>query len=236
MRPQAKARAGATAVATAHTPEFDADRLIASFRLRAYSEARRRQRQAGAADDDAHWGAVASLIARRAGERPDEENSSTRIEFDATVAHGREALGARAPIRFFEVDPLDEVERDSRPETTTLPAAVLRRRPSIMAPPFSPKPKLKPLTPPAQSAKPPSQTGRRALSACACSISRGGRSSSGSRPISDSARLPCPEARQPRRQCEGVDQSQLPSRVRSPWGHGHNQRANSPQAKANKRQ
>jgi hypothetical protein len=110
MRPQAKARAVATAVATAHTPESDADRLIASFRLRAYSEARRRQRQAGAADDDAHWGAVASLIARRAGERPDED-SSAGIEFDATVARGREALGARAPIRFFEVDPLDELER-----------------------------------------------------------------------------------------------------------------------------
>jgi hypothetical protein len=108
--PAAGAVAGELAVETAETPEADAYRLIASFRLRAYSEARRRQRQARAADSAAHWAAVASLIARRAGERPAIE-SPTRTELAAGAASRRENLGAPAPVRFFEVDPLDELER-----------------------------------------------------------------------------------------------------------------------------
>ena len=103
-----KARAEETAVDSGETLESDANRLIASFRLRAYSEARRRQRQAGAYEAAAHWGQVAGLIARRAGERRGDE-SSTRTELD--VACRGEALGARPPVRFFEVDPLDELER-----------------------------------------------------------------------------------------------------------------------------
>ena len=43
-------------------------------------------------------------------ERHDDE-SSTRTELDANVARGGGALGARPPVRFFEVDPLDELER-----------------------------------------------------------------------------------------------------------------------------
>ena len=91
------------------TPEADADQLIASFRVRAYSEARRRQRQAQATDAAKHWGDVARLIARRAGEQRDAQPS--RTEGDIDLADGREDLPARRPIRFFEVDPLDELER-----------------------------------------------------------------------------------------------------------------------------
>jgi hypothetical protein len=110
MAPAVSARAGGTAVESAETPESDADRLTASFRLRAYSEARRRQRQVGTSEAAAHWAQVANLIARRAGERRGDE-SSTRTELNANVACGGGALGARPPVRFFEVDPLDELER-----------------------------------------------------------------------------------------------------------------------------
>jgi hypothetical protein len=105
-----KARAGGAPVESAGTPEFDADRLVASFRLRAYSEARRRQREAGPPEAAAHSSQVSNLIARRAGERRGDE-SSMRTDLDANVAHGGEALGGRPPVRFFEVDPLDELER-----------------------------------------------------------------------------------------------------------------------------
>ena len=103
-----KARAEETAVDSGETLESDANRLIASFRLRAYSEARRRQRQAGSSEAAAHWSQVSNLIARRAGE-PRGDESSPRTELD--VACRGEALGARPPVRFFEVDPLDELER-----------------------------------------------------------------------------------------------------------------------------
>ena len=53
---------------------------------------------------------MAGLIARRAGERRGDE-SSTRTELDANLAWGGVAMGARPPVRFFEVDPLDELER-----------------------------------------------------------------------------------------------------------------------------
>jgi hypothetical protein len=105
-----KARAGEATVDSGETPESDANRLIASFRLRAYSEARRRQRQAGSSEAAAHWSQVSNLIARRAGE-PRGGESSTRTELDAKVACRGEALGTRPPVRFFEVDPLDELER-----------------------------------------------------------------------------------------------------------------------------
>jgi hypothetical protein len=110
IAPPLKARAGGTAVESAETPESDADRLIASFRLRAYAEARRRQRQPGASEGAVHWGQVANLIARRARE-PRHDESPMRTELDANVASGALALGVRQPVRFFEVDPLDELER-----------------------------------------------------------------------------------------------------------------------------
>jgi hypothetical protein len=109
MTPPAKARAPAVAIEGAATPEAEADRLIASFRVRAYSEARRRQRQAQSTGAANHWGEVARLIARRAGERRDAEPS--RTEGDIDIADAREDLPAPRPIRFFEVDPLDELER-----------------------------------------------------------------------------------------------------------------------------
>jgi hypothetical protein len=109
MTPPPKARAAAD-VESAETPLADANLLIASFRLRAYSEARQRQRQSAAPEAVAHWRQVAGIIARLSGERRDDE-SSTRTELHAKVARGGGALGARPPVRFFEVDPLDELER-----------------------------------------------------------------------------------------------------------------------------
>jgi hypothetical protein len=107
--PPPKARAAAD-VESAETPLADANQLIASFRVRAYSEARRRQREAGASEAAAHWSQVSNLIARRAGERRGDE-PSTRTGPDADVAPGDGIFGGRGPVRFFEVDPVDELER-----------------------------------------------------------------------------------------------------------------------------
>ncbi len=87
----------------AETPLLDADRLIAAFRVRAYAEARQRQRQASAPDVAAHWGQVANLIARRTGE--------PRADQPSNVAERALASGVRPAIGFFEVDTLDELER-----------------------------------------------------------------------------------------------------------------------------
>jgi hypothetical protein len=107
--PPPKARAASDAE-RAKTPLADASQLIARFRVRAHSEARRREREARAPEAAAHWRQVASLIARRAeGRRGDE--FSTQTELDGDIASGGGASGARVPVRFFEVDPLDELER-----------------------------------------------------------------------------------------------------------------------------
>ena len=110
MTPLAKARPPAVVVAVADTLEADADRLIASFRVRAYSEARRRQRQAQASPAAAHWADVARLIAQRTGE-PREARPPSRQECGVDLAGPRENLSAPRPFRFFEVDPLEELER-----------------------------------------------------------------------------------------------------------------------------
>jgi hypothetical protein len=108
VTPPASARP-AVDVETGETPSVDADLLMETFRVRAYAEARQRQRRAAAPEAVAHWGLVANLIARRAdGSRADE--SSTRTESDARARRGRE-LGVRPAVRFFEVNPLDELER-----------------------------------------------------------------------------------------------------------------------------
>ena len=108
MTPPASARAAAD-VEIAETPPADAERLITTFRVRAYSEARLRQRRAAAPEAAAHWGQVANLIARRTSDRSDEP--STRTELDARVARRARELGVRPAVGFFEVDPLDELER-----------------------------------------------------------------------------------------------------------------------------
>jgi hypothetical protein len=107
--PPPKARAAAE-VESAETPLADADQLIATFRVRAYSEARRRQREAGPSEAAAHWSQVSNLIARRSGEWRGDE-SPARTELDDGVAYGAETSGARGPVRSFEVDPVDELER-----------------------------------------------------------------------------------------------------------------------------
>ena len=109
MTPPASARAAAD-VEIAETPPADAERLITTFRVRAYSEARPRQRRAAAPEAAAHWGQVANLIARRTSELRGGE-PSTRTELDARVARRARELGVRPAVGFFEVDPLDELER-----------------------------------------------------------------------------------------------------------------------------
>jgi hypothetical protein len=109
MTPPASARAAAD-VEIAETPPADAERLITTFRVRAYSEARLRQRRAAAPEAAAHWGQVANLIARRTSELRGGE-PSTRTELDARVARRARELGVRPAVGFFEVDPLDELER-----------------------------------------------------------------------------------------------------------------------------
>ncbi len=179
--PPLKARAGGATVEIGESPESDADRLIASFRPRAYSEARRRQRQAGSSEAAAHWSQVSNLIARRAGE-PRGDESSTRIELDANVARGREGLAARPPSDFSRLTRWTSSTASSPPDRNASGCSSLASAP-ITVRPFSRKPKFKPQTLLSRSAKPPQQTGRRERSACACSIWRGGRSSSVSRPI-----------------------------------------------------
>jgi len=108
MTPSASGRAPVD-VEIAETPLADADQLIATFRVRAYSEARQRQRQAAAPEVAAHWGQVANLIARRTdGSRADE---SSRTDLDAHFARRGRELGVRPAVGFFEVDPLEELER-----------------------------------------------------------------------------------------------------------------------------
>ena len=109
MTPPASARATVD-VEIAETPLADADQLIATFRVRAYSEARQRQRRAAAPEAAAHWGQVANLIARRTSELRGGE-PSTRTELDANVVRRGRELGIRPAVGFFEVDPLDELER-----------------------------------------------------------------------------------------------------------------------------
>jgi hypothetical protein len=108
-------------VESAETPLADANQLIASFRVRAYSEARRRRRQAATPEAAGHWGEVASLIARRTAE-PRGDELPTKTESNANPARGGAALGARAAVRFFEVDPVDELERilAARPQSFRL--------------------------------------------------------------------------------------------------------------------
>jgi hypothetical protein len=108
--PPASSARAAVDVEIAETPLADAERLIATFRVRAYSEARQRQRRAGAPEAVAHWCQVANLIARRTSERRGGE-LSRRTELDANVARRGLERGVRPAAGFFEVDPLDELER-----------------------------------------------------------------------------------------------------------------------------
>ena len=126
MTPHVGARAPVD-VETAETPLADADQLIATFRVRAYSEARQRQRRAAAPEAAAHWGQVANLITRRTSEEHDDE-LSTGTERDAHAARRGRELGVRPAVRFFEVDPLDELERILAVRRQCFRLAVLWRR------------------------------------------------------------------------------------------------------------
>jgi hypothetical protein len=109
MTPPVSARP-AVDVEIAETPLADADQLIATFRVRAYSKARQRQRQAAGPEAASHWRQVANLVAQRShGLQRDEP--STGAELDAKVAARSRERGVRPVVGFFEVDPLDELER-----------------------------------------------------------------------------------------------------------------------------
>lgn len=110
MTPRPQARPFGIDVARAETPEIDADRLIASFRVRAYSEARHRQRQAESPEAASHWSQVSNVIARRTGERREDE-PSTGSESDVEHTSRGEVLSPRPAVRFFEADPVEELER-----------------------------------------------------------------------------------------------------------------------------
>jgi hypothetical protein len=135
---------GASAsIDSADPPEADADALIAAFQVGAYSEARRRQRQARAREAAAHWSYVARIIARRMGDEPCAEPSLRRA-MDANLTSGREASPARLPEPFSGVRQLDELERilNARPQQFRLQffAAAGDRGPTIVAETVIPAP------------------------------------------------------------------------------------------------
>lgn len=95
---------------SAAPPEADADALIAAFQARAYSEARRRQRQARAREAAAHWSYVAHIIAGRAGAEPGSE-PSLRSGMDADLTSHWETSAVRPAEPFSGVGQLEELER-----------------------------------------------------------------------------------------------------------------------------
>jgi hypothetical protein len=115
MTPTATARPTVD-VEIAGTPRVAAEHLIATFRVRAYSEARQRERQAAAPEAASHWRQVANLIARHNRGLQDEDDPSAGT--DANVADRGREMGVRPAVGFFEVDPLDELQRvlASRPQ------------------------------------------------------------------------------------------------------------------------
>jgi hypothetical protein len=106
MAPPASARS-AVDVEIAESPQADAELLMATFRVRAYSEARQRQRGAATPEAASHWARVANLITRRT---QGFSEPSTGAELDPRAARSRER-GVRPFVGFFEVDTLDELER-----------------------------------------------------------------------------------------------------------------------------
>jgi hypothetical protein len=143
-RPLGTERDAASAgIDSAGPPEADADALIAAFRVRAYSEARRRQRQARAREAAAHWGYVATIIARRTGAEPGAEPLFRRAT-DADLPPDRETSPRRLPEPFSGVTLLDELERilNARPQEFRLQffAAAGDHGPTIVAETVIPAP------------------------------------------------------------------------------------------------
>ena len=93
--PAGAPKAALVNVVSADPPEADADALIAAFRVRANSEARRRERQSPRREAAAHWGYVAKIITRRTGDEPRVEPSAG-MAVEADVVSHREALPARS--------------------------------------------------------------------------------------------------------------------------------------------
>jgi hypothetical protein len=135
--------AASVGIDSADPPEADADALIAAFQVRAYSEARRRQRQARAREAAAHWSYVARIIALRTGVEPGAEPSLRRA-MDADLTSDRETSPARLPERFSGVRQLDELERilNAKPQQFRLQffAAAGDHGPTIVAETVIPAP------------------------------------------------------------------------------------------------
>ena len=145
-------------VEIAETPLADADRLIATFRVRAYPEARRRQRRGSGAGSRRPLGpggephrAARGRIARRRivdADRAGRQRRSSRSGAWACVP----------PSDFSRLTRWTSSNAFSPSGRNASGFSSLASAP-ITARPFLPKPKSKPRTPPARSAKPSTHAG-----------------------------------------------------------------------------
>ena len=89
--------------------DADAEALIRDFGDRAYSEARRRQRESSSDEIAKDWGRIASAVARKSGKQVGLD-TATRMAMDADFSLERDR--AEPPHRPpEESDPLDELMR-----------------------------------------------------------------------------------------------------------------------------
>lgn len=89
--------------------EAEADALISALGDGAYSEARRRAREASSDEMEREWKGVALAIARKAGRRIGLD-AATRMAMDADLSIRDDATGREtAPLE--DTDPLDELMR-----------------------------------------------------------------------------------------------------------------------------
>jgi hypothetical protein len=75
--------------------EADAAKLVAEYKLAAYSEARQRQQGAHNAEAFAHWGRVALIVARLTGKRVGLD-TATRMATDADYRGKRVRLSRKS--------------------------------------------------------------------------------------------------------------------------------------------
>ena len=89
--------------------EAEADALISNLGDGAYSEARRRAREASSDEMEREWSRVALAVARKTG-RPVGLDTATRMVMDANFSAGEDGTAPEhEPIA--ETDPLDELMR-----------------------------------------------------------------------------------------------------------------------------
>jgi hypothetical protein len=99
--------------------EAEAETLIRDFRDEAYSEARRREREASFDALAKHWSRVGLAVAHKTGRR-DDLYLTTRMAMNAVPVLDREPAAAREPRR-----------PDGEPKPVAGPRVVLLRRPQL---------------------------------------------------------------------------------------------------------